>query len=129
MHPIAIAGGVGKDSLELVGIADPQNQGGGSAVSRGKAWVSQGGGDELMLTPAPALGFSGAAALDANGKLAGLALLKSADISGLSDAAPAAQAVLAPVEAMRDFLKANDVTFDGAFGAKAAVVRIICVRK
>lgn len=82
-----------------------------------------------MLTPAPALGFSGAAALDANGKLAGLALLKPADIAGLSDAAPAAQAVLAPVEAVRDFLKANDVTSDGTLDAEAAVVRVICVRR
>jgi hypothetical protein len=74
------------------------------------------------------LGFSGAAALDANGKLAGLALLKPADIAGLSDAAPA-QAVLAPVEAVRDFLKANDVTSDGTLDAEAAVVRVICVRR
>jgi hypothetical protein len=82
-----------------------------------------------MLTPAPALGFSGAAVLDANGKLAGLALLKPADIAGLSDAATTAQAVLAPVEAVRDFLKANDVTSDGTLDAEAAVVRVICVRK
>ncbi len=128
LHPIAFGRDTAKGGVDLVGITDPQNQGGGSAVSRVKASVTQ-GGDELMLTPAPALGFSGAAALDANGKLAGLALLKPADIAGLSDATPAAQAVLAPVETVRDFLKANDVTSDRTLDAEAAVVRVICVRR
>lgn len=129
LQPIAPGRGAAKGGVDLVGIADPQNQGGGSAISRAKASVGQAGDSELMLTPPPASGFSGAAALDANGKLAGLALLKPADIAGLSGAAPAAQAVLAPVEAVRDFLKANDVTLDGTFDAEAAVVRVICVRR
>ncbi|MEH6951997.1 serine protease [Nitrobacter sp. NHB1] len=131
LQPIALDGGAAKGGLTLVGITDPQNQGGGSAVSRVKASVTQGaGGGELALSPAPALGFSGAAALDANGKFAGLALLKPADVAGLSGSAPAAQAVLAPVEVVQAFLKANKVTpASGSFDAKVAVVRVICVRK
>ncbi|GEC16990.1 peptidoglycan-binding protein [Nitrobacter winogradskyi] len=129
LQPIAL-GPDAKGGVDLVGITDPQNQGGGSAVSRVKASVAQGGGGESMLTPAPASGFSGAAALDANGQLAGLALLKPADIAGLSGAAPSAQAMLAPAEALRAFLKANDVDpFDGSFDAEATVVRVICVRR
>lgn len=129
LQPIAL-GPDAKGGVDLVGITDPQNQGGGSAVSRVKASVAQGDGGESMLTPAPASGFSGAAALDANGQLAGLALLKPADIAGLSGAAPSAQAMLAPAEALRAFLKANDVDpFDGSFDAEATVVRVICVRK
>ena len=56
----------------MLGVADPQAQGGGGAVSAAKARVS----DTLALDPAPALGFDGAAALDAQGRLAGIAALK-----------------------------------------------------
>jgi peptidoglycan hydrolase-like protein with peptidoglycan-binding domain len=128
LKPIALGGGAAKGSLELVGITDPQNQGGGSAVSRAKAWVAQDGGSEPALSPAPAPGFSGAAALDADGKFSGLVLLKPVTVAGPST--PAAQAVLAPAETVRAFLKANKVTpASGSSDAKAAVVRIICVRK
>ena len=42
----------------------------------------------------------------------------------------AAQAVLASGDSVRDFLKANEVTATGtSTDAKAAVVRVICVRK
>ena len=131
LKPIALDGGTAKGSLELIGIADPQNQGGGSAVSRVKISVTQaGGGGESALSPAPAIGFSGAAALDTDGKFAGLALLKPVVVAGLSNAAPAAQAVLAPADAVRTFLKANKVTpASGSFDAKTSVVRLICVRK
>ena len=131
LKPIALDGGTAKGSLELIGIADPQNQGGGSAVSRVKISVTQaGGGGESALSPAPAIGFSGAAALDTDGKFAGLALLKPVVVAGLSNAAPAAQAVLAPADAVRTFLKTNKVTpASGSFDAKTSVVRLICVRK
>jgi hypothetical protein len=129
LQPIAPDGGAAKGGLELVGIADPQNQGGGSAVSSVRASAAPAGnGGELALSPAPAPGFSGAAALDTSGKLAGLVLLKPAIVAGPST--PAAQAVLAPVAVVRAFLNANKVTAPvGSSDAKAAAVRIICVRK
>jgi hypothetical protein len=129
LKPIALDGGAAKGSLELVGITDPQNQGGGSAVSRARASVaSAGSGGGPALSPAPSPGFSGAAALDANGKFAGLVLLKPGTVAGPS--AAAAQAVLAPAETVRAFLKANSVTpASESSDARAAVVRIICVRK
>ncbi|GAB1717697.1 MAG: Peptidoglycan-binding domain 1 [Nitrobacter sp.] len=128
LKPIALDGGSAKGSLELVGITDPQNQGGGSAVSRVKTSVAQGGGSEPALSPAPAPGFSGAAALDASGKFAGLVLLKPATVAG--PAVQTAEAVLAPAETVRAFLKANKVTpASESSDAKAAVVRVICVRK
>jgi hypothetical protein len=131
LQAIALDRGAAKGSLDLVGITDPQNQGGGAAVSRVKASIAQGAsGGELTLSPAPALGFSGAAALDANGRFAGLALLKPAVVAGLSGPTPAPQAVLAPFEAVQAFLQANDVTAPvGSSDAKAAVVRVICVRR
>jgi hypothetical protein len=124
LKPLNLAGSGGKTSLDLTGIADPQSQGGGNAVSIVKASVN--GAD---LSPAPAIGFSGAAAMDSDGKFAGLAQLRPVMVAGPSNGAPA-QAVLVPAGAVRDFLKANAVTADGtAADAKGAVVRVICVRK
>ncbi|MBI5323361.1 serine protease [Bradyrhizobium sp.] len=124
LKPLNLAGGGGKTAVDLTGIADPQNQGGGSAVSTVKASVS--GAD---LAPAPALGFSGAVAIDADGKFAGLAQLKPVVVAGPAGGAPS-QAALVPADAIRDFLKANGVTAAGTSAdARASVVRVICVRK
>ena len=47
-----------------------------------------------------------------------------------TNTAPASQAVLVTADTVREFLKANDVTANGtSTDAKAAVVRVICVRK
>jgi peptidoglycan hydrolase-like protein with peptidoglycan-binding domain len=120
-----------KTALDLTGIADPQNQGGGAAVTSVKASVAQlGGGSDIALTPAPALGFSGAPAQDGDGRFAGIALLKPVQIAGLANGGSAAQAVLVTADMVRDFLKANGVSAAGASSdAKASVVRVICVRK
>jgi len=76
------------------------------------------------------VGFSGAAARDDGGKFTGIALLKLTLVAGVPNAAPAAQAVLVPADTVREFLKANGVnTAGGSADAKAAVVRVICVRK
>jgi peptidoglycan hydrolase-like protein with peptidoglycan-binding domain len=132
LKPLDLGNGAAKSGVELTGIADPQNQGGGGAASSVKASAAQaGGGGEVTLSPAPALGFSGAAALDADGKFAGIALLKPVVVAGPPNATPAAQAALVPADAVREFLKANsvNVTSSGSSDAKASVVRVICVRK
>jgi len=124
LKPLNLAGGNGKTAVDLTGIADPQNQGGGNAVSSVKASVN--GAD---LVPAPAIGFSGAAAMDTEGKFAGLAQLKPVLVAGPANAPPP-QAALVPADAIRDFLKANGVSATGtSTDAKASVVRVICVRK
>jgi peptidoglycan hydrolase-like protein with peptidoglycan-binding domain len=134
LKPLNLAGDAARTSVEIVGIADPQNQGGAAAITSVKAQVTQvgtGGGD-LALSPSPATGFSGAPALDESGKFAGVALLKPVLVAttAASGAAPASQAVLVTPESVREFLKGNDVTADGkSTDAKAAVVRVICVRK
>jgi hypothetical protein len=117
--------------VELTGIADPQNQGGGAAISSVKAGITPSGSNgELALSPAPGLGFSGAVAIDANGKFAGMAQLKPAVVAGPSSATPTTQAVLVGADALRDFLKANNVVANGTSSSpKASVVRVICVRK
>ncbi len=51
-------------------------------------------------------------------------------VAGPAAATPAAQAVLAPADSVREFLKANGIkTVGGSSDAKASVVRVICVRK
>jgi peptidoglycan hydrolase-like protein with peptidoglycan-binding domain len=133
LKPLNLAGNGAAANVELTGILDPQNQGGGSAASSVKALAAQvGGGGDLALSPPPAIGFSGAAALDGDGKFAGIALLKLAAVAvaGPSAVAPLAQAVLVPPDAVGAFLKTNGVTAaGGSTDAKASVVRVICVRK
>jgi len=132
LKPLSLAGNASKTAVDLIGISDPQNQGGGNAVSSVTASVAQAGvGSDPALSPAPALGFSGAAALDADGKFAGIALLKPVVVAGPPNAAPATQAALVPADTLLDFLKANGVNAagNGSPDAKASVVRVICVRK
>src|ERR1700688_4122897 len=131
LKSLAFSDGAAKSSVELTGIADPQNQGGGAAASSVKASIAQAGsGTDLALAPAPAMGFSGAAAFDDDGKFAGIALLKPVVVAGPSNATPAAQAALVSADTVREFLKVNGVNAaDGSSDAKASVVRVICVRK
>jgi Trypsin-like peptidase domain len=131
LKPLGLGNGAAKSSVELTGIADPQSQGGGAAASSIKASVTQvGSGGDVALAPAPAIGFSGAAAFDTEGKFAGIALLKPVVVAGPSTTAPAAQAALVSADSVREFLKANGVNAaDGTSDAKASVVRVICVRK
>jgi peptidoglycan hydrolase-like protein with peptidoglycan-binding domain len=140
LKPLDLSGGQANASsntanpntnVELTGILDPQSQGGGSAMSSVKAQAAPvGGGGDLALSPPPAAGFSGAPALDGDGRFVGLALLKPAVVAGPATSAPAAQAVLVQGEVVVDFLKANGVApAGGSSDAKASVVRVICVRK
>jgi hypothetical protein len=133
LKPLALADGAARTSVDITGVADPQNQGGAAAVSSVKAQVTQvGTGGDLALSPAPAIGFSGAPALDDGGKFAGVALLKPVVVAtnAAPGAAPASQAVLVTPASVREFLKGNEVIADGtSTDAKAAIVRVICVRK
>ncbi|MFG3596764.1 serine protease [Bradyrhizobium sp. RDI18] len=131
LKALNLANAATKPALDLTGIADPQNQDGGVAVTSTKATVAQlGGSSDIALTPAPALGFSGAPAQDGDGKFAGIALLKPVQVAGPTNGVPAAQAMLVTAETVRDFLKANGVNAaGGSTDVKASVVRVICVRK
>ena len=114
LKPLGLTNGAAKSAVDLTGIADPQNQGGAAAASSVKASAAPvGSGGDLALSPAPALGFSGAAALDSDGKFAGIALLKPVVVAGPPNAAPAAQAALVPADTVREFLKANGVNDGG----------------
>jgi len=134
LKPLALTGGAANSSVAIVGIADPQNQGGTSAVSSLKASLTQTGrGRDLVLSPPPAIGFSGAVALDDSGKFAGIALLKAVAVTTASPsntATPTSQAVLVQADTVREFLKHNEIDVNGtSTDARMAVVRVICVRK
>jgi hypothetical protein len=129
LKPVVLAGENAKGDVTLIGVSDPQAQGGGGAVSAAKARVTA----TLTLEPAPALGFDGAAVLDFQGKLAGVAALKVPVVAGAGPTA-AAGATLTPVETVRNFLDAQNVPpasggGAGVEAAKASIVRVICVRK
>ena len=117
-----LADGAG-DTLTLVGIADPLAQQGSSAVTRAGAHRNG-----QLVEPSPAAGFSGAAAVDVQGRFAGMVELKSPLVAG--PAAPSFQATLIPAAAVQAFLTAHGITPAAAPGAMdQAIVRVICVRK
>jgi len=114
--------------LTLVGIADPQSQGGGSAITTASVRLR---GD--MVEPVPQLGFSGAAAFDNQGRFAGMAELKTPVVAAAGPAAAQSQATVVPAQTIRSFLDAQQIALaagkTGIDAAKASVVRVICVRK
>jgi peptidoglycan hydrolase-like protein with peptidoglycan-binding domain len=129
LTPIGMIGGTrGGPSVTLIGIADPQVQGGGAAISAAAARL--GSAEAGPLETAPALGFAGSAALDDHGRFAGVVVMKAPVVAGPGGAP---QAAVVPAERIRNFLEANYVApSSGAAGveaAKASVTRVICVRK
>ncbi|HXH43079.1 MAG TPA: serine protease [Bradyrhizobium sp.] len=129
LQPLSLAGAAASTNVDVVGIADPQSQGGAAGVSSLKATLAAGTNISSALSPPP-VGFSGSPAVDADGKFAGIALLKPAMVAGPATSVPTSQAMMVSAEAVRGFLKAKGVSPNGtSTDAKAAVVRVICVRK
>jgi hypothetical protein len=119
----------GADSdLTILGIPDPQAQGGGAAVS---ALAAKAKGE--IVEPAPQLGFSGAPALDGKGRFVGMVQLKNPIIASVGAANSQPQAALISAQTIRRFLETQNLTLatrqSAVEGGKASVVRVICVRK
>jgi hypothetical protein len=129
--PAPIGGDAGQTAdLTLVGIADPLSQAGEAGVTSTAAHVGAQG-----IEPAPKPGFSGAAAVDSRGGLAGMVDVKPAVVAG--SGAAASGAALVPIATIRAFLQAQGVA-PGIVPAAAetehvaidqSVLRVICVRK
>ena len=117
-------------SGDMIGISDPQSQNGGAAVSVVKAAATTGvAGGELILSPAPGTGFTGAGFFSEDARLLGIVRLKEI-VAALPAAASTLQPSLLPIDSARDFFKANGVAAtDATNDAKASIVRVICVRK
>jgi len=114
-------------SATVFGVADPQLQDGGRAVTTVTAQLRDAGPGARTLEPTPVSGFSGGAALDADARLVGLVAIKQADM------ATPPRAALVPAATIKAFLYSHSVapsTGNASLdAAKAAVVRVICVRR
>ena len=125
--PAALAGdgaNANGTDFKLVGVADPLAQGGEAQVTSAVSHRTAQG-----IDPAPKPGFSGAAAADARGALAGMVDLKPSVVAG--GGAPGA--TLVPVATIRAFLQGRGITPAAAAPDHApieqSVVRVVCVRK
>ncbi|HEY2757180.1 MAG TPA: peptidoglycan-binding protein, partial [Pseudolabrys sp.] len=113
--------------VTLIGIPDPKEQDGAKGFTEIKARLE---GDAIELRqPVPMAGFTGAAALDAQGHVLGMMAMRNAVVASTEVAAPPVR--LVDAGAIREFLTENDVSpvATPTGDAKASVVRIICVRK
>jgi len=114
--------------LTLIGIPDPKEVNGSRKLTEIKARLLDGAAIELRQ-PVPMAGFSGAAALDGQGRFVGMMEMRNAVLASVEPSAPPVRLVSAAT--IRGFLSAHHVTAaDTPNGdAKASVVRMICVRK
>lgn len=127
--PLMLAGDAPKPGdLTLVGIPDPKEQNGSRRLTEVKARLADGSAIELRR-PVPMAGFSGAAALDAQGHVLGMMEMGHAVLASVEASAPPVRLISAAT--IRSFLSAQHVErpTTASLDAKAAVVRIICVRK
>jgi hypothetical protein len=126
--PAALGGEASQaGELTLVGIADPLAQAGDAAPASVTAHLNAPG-----LDPAPRPGFSGAAAVDVQGRFAGMVDLRPPVVAGSGSAAQGA--TLVPADAVRAFLQAHGVPpalpgADQHAPIAQSVLRVICVRK
>jgi len=114
--------------LTLVGIPDPKDPGAARGLTEIKARLVDGSAIELGQ-PVPMAGFSGAAALDGQGRFLGMTEMRNAVVASTEPTAPPVRLVTA--ETILGFLASNQIAAsDTQSGdAKASVVRMICVRK
>ena len=114
--------------VTLAGIPDPKDQPKANKITEIKARVMDGNSIELRQSE-PMAGFSGAAALDGEGRFIGMAEMRNAVLASTAPAIPPVRLVSAAT--IRGFLDANNVPAVAAqnAAASASVVRIICVRK
>lgn len=134
LKPASLAPSAPENSdLTLVGVPDPHIQNGNGKPAELKARLAGANGKAAieLKDPMPVAGFSGAAALDARGRVAGMMETRSIMLASADASIPPVR--LIPTETIRNFLAANRVTpagnDDRASDARNAVVRVICVRQ
>jgi len=131
--PLATAAPQASD-LTLIGVPDPHIQDGNGKPAEMQARLSGANGSAVALElkdPVPVAGFSGAAALDAQGRVAGMMETRSIMLASTDAAVPPVR--LVPADTIRGFLAAHHVKppqgGDDTANARGAVVRVICVRQ
>jgi hypothetical protein len=111
----------------LVGISDPKEQNGAKKLTEIKARLAESNAIELRQ-PVPMAGFSGAAALDTQGRVLGMMEMRNFVLASTEPAAPPVRLITS--ETIRAFLSEHNVPpAVSDSDARSAVVRIICVRK
>jgi len=126
LHPVTLSAPAQPGEAKLIGIPDPRAQNGAATLTEVKARLTAGGIE--LRQPAPMAGLTGAAAIDAQGRFAGIAELRNTVVA--SNEPAIAPVNLVGVSRIRDFLAAHNVATPATSGgARDAVVRIICVRK
>jgi hypothetical protein len=129
LSPLALPLGAAKPGdVTLVGMPDPKEQDGRKPLAEIKARLTDGVAIELR-EPVPMAGFSGAAALDGTGKVLGMIEMRNAVLASVAPAPPPVRLVSALT--IRAFLEARNVAPVSRQNAdaRAAIVRVICVRK
>jgi hypothetical protein len=124
LTPMAIAAADSAGVLTLAGVPDPREQKGGAATRYVSARLA---GDALELVrPKPLAGYAGAAALDVQGRLAGVL-----DMSGPHVAGPGPLPLrLIDAKAIRTFLSAQGIDADAQSGEPhSGILRLVCQRK
>ncbi len=114
--------------IKLIGIPDPKEQDGAKTLTEINAKLADGAAIALSQ-PVPMAGFTGAAALDAKGQFVGIMETRNFMLASAEPTLPPVR--LISTAAIRDFLDRQHVPLAQAVGsdARAAAVRIICVRK
>ncbi|MCK9914773.1 serine protease [Microbacteriaceae bacterium K1510] len=127
--PVSLAGEMPKPGdMTLIGVPDPKEQDSAKGLTEVKARLADGAAIELRQ-PVPMAGFSGAAAIDAQGRFLGVTEMRNFVLASTEPAAPPVHLVGA--DTIRAFLTSSNVeaASSPANDAKASIVRIICVRK
>jgi hypothetical protein len=126
MKAAALADSATPRDIKLIGIADPNTQDGNSSRSSMAAQLADGNAIRLRA-PMPLAGFSGAPALDAQGRVLGIMEMHGVQLASAGPAMPPVR--LVPASAIRAFLSAHNVTPPESGGGESAIVRVICVRR
>jgi Trypsin-like peptidase domain len=112
--------------ITLVGIPGPKQEDGLKKLTAIKARLVDGTAIQLSQ-PMPVAGFSGAAALDGQGHFLGMMETGNFVLASADPGVPPVRMV--PAAAIHDFLVRNHVADGNGGDARAAAIRIICVRK
>ncbi|MFA6265943.1 MAG: peptidoglycan-binding protein [Pseudolabrys sp.] len=129
LSPLSLTRAAAKTGdVTLAGVPDPKEGNGQAKIIDVKARIVDSNAIELRQ-PVPMAGFTGAAAIDNDGRFVGMMEMRNAVLASIAPSAPPVRLVRA--EEIRAFLNAHKVAPPATATAnpRDAVVRIICVRK